>query len=191
MIREEDLHPIGKFTKPHGIKGEISLVTDYDLADISGFEHSIDHSEVNGKNHGEGDITSFIVCEMDGIWVPFFIDSYREKNNTTTLVKFENLDSEESVKLLMGKTAYVPSAWLPSSDTICPEGRLEFADYTLVDAQLGTIGQITNVNDSTMNILLLVDYKGIELLVPAALVTSVQPNRKIVHVSLPEGFLAI
>lgn len=53
MIKKEDVFKIGQFAKPHGVKGEISLVTDYDLFDDS-----------------EDD---YIVCDMDGILVPFLL----------------------------------------------------------------------------------------------------------------------
>ena len=35
MIKKEDVFKIGHFAKPHGIKGEITLVTDCDLFDDS------------------------------------------------------------------------------------------------------------------------------------------------------------
>lgn len=49
MIKKEDVFKIGHFAKPHGIKGEITLVTDCDLFDDS------------------DDL--FVVCDMDGILV--------------------------------------------------------------------------------------------------------------------------
>ena len=51
MIREEEVFKIGQFAKPHGIKGELSLVTNSDV-----LEDAED---------------PYIVCEMDGILVPF------------------------------------------------------------------------------------------------------------------------
>ena len=54
MIKKEDVFKIGQFAKPHGIKGEIALVTNSDV-----FDDSDD---------------PYIVCEMDGILVPFFIE---------------------------------------------------------------------------------------------------------------------
>ena len=62
MIRKEEVFKIGQFAKPHGIKGEISLVTNCDLFD-----------DVEDP---------CIICEMDGILVPFFIEEYRYKTDT-------------------------------------------------------------------------------------------------------------
>ncbi len=60
MIREEEVFKIGQFAKPHGIKGELSLVTNSDV-----LEDAED---------------PYIVCEMDGILVPFFVEDFRYKN---------------------------------------------------------------------------------------------------------------
>ncbi|MDR1114596.1 MAG: ribosome maturation factor RimM [Tannerella sp.] len=171
MIKKEELVKIGQFAKPHGIKGEISLVTDYDLADIS-----CDNP--------------YIVCDMDGIPVPFFIDSYRQKSNTTTLVGFDGIDSEEKAKLFTGKQACIPADMLPLHDEDMP-GWNSVTGYTVSDGKIGRIGLVTDIDDKTANILLAVDYKEKEILVPAALAITVDPERKTIEVALPEGFFEI
>ena len=73
MIREEEVFKIGQFAKPHGIKGELSLVTNSDV-----LEDAED---------------PYIVCEMDGILVPFFVADFRYKTDTVVLVKLEDVNS--------------------------------------------------------------------------------------------------
>ncbi len=170
MIKKEDLYKIGQFIKPHGIKGEISLLTDYDIYDISG--------------------EPYIVCNMDDIWVPFFIDSYRQKSNTTTLVKFENINSEDKVKILTGKAAYISSDMLPLQND--NDINLQhITGYTIADNKSGRIGIVTDIDDSTMNMLLKVDSEDGEVLIPAALVTAIHQESKTIEVSLPDGFSEI
>ena len=65
MIREGEVFKIGQFAKPHGIKGELSLVTNSDV-----LEDAED---------------PYIVCEMDGILVPFFVEDFRYKTDTVGL----------------------------------------------------------------------------------------------------------
>jgi len=170
MIKEKGLQKIGMFAKPHGVKGEISLITDYDIASIAG--------------------DPFIVCDIDGIRIPFFIASYRQKSTSSTLLTFENLDSEEKVKFLTGKLAYVTSELLPLNDER-PVSLDGLVGYTITDDQIGTLGKVIDVDDNTPNVLLTVDYKGNEILVPLALMTSIQHNQQVMHLSLPEGFLDI
>ena len=170
MINGDNLLKIGQFTKPHGIKGEISLLTDYDISGISG--------------------DPYIVCEMDGIFIPFFIDSYRQKSSVTTLVKFKNIDSEEKVKMLSGKIAYLPSDIILQMDDD-ETNWSNLIGYTVIDEKAGTIGQVIEIDDSTINILLIVDCKGDETLIPVALIATIDQASKNMKVSLPEGFLEI
>ena len=170
MIKKDDLFKIGQFTKPHGIKGEISLLTDYVMSDISG--------------------VPFIVCDMDGIFVPFFINSYRQKSSATILFSFKNIDSEEKVKLLSGKTAYIRADMLPPEDEEDISWK-NLTGYSVIDEQAGLIGQVADIDDSTMNILLKIEFNGNEMLIPVALVTAIDQASKTMHVSLPEGFSEI
>ena len=169
MIKEEDLHEIGMFAKPHGVKGEISLITDYDLSCLTG--------------------ERYIVCSIDNIHVPFFIDSSRQKSASNTLIKFENLDSEDEVKFLSGKPAFLHVKFLPLRDDR-PNQHKALAGYLVID-RTGVIGTVTDLNDSTPNTLLIVDYKGVEMHIPLALVTSIDHQHQTMNTSLPDGFLAL
>lgn len=171
MLRKEDLIEIGHFAKPHGIKGEVSLVTDYDMASISGDD-------------------PYLVCEMDGIPVPFFIESYRPKNNTTALIGLAGIDSDDKAKSLTGKPAYIPSDLFLPDDEDIPKWKY-LRGYTVADDKSGAIGTVSDIDDHTINILLKVDYKGKEILIPAALITALDRERKMIEVSLPEGFWEI
>jgi 16S rRNA processing protein RimM len=192
MINEEDLYKIGKLAKPHGVKGEIVLVTDDDIEESCG---------------NEGNLNDLcIVCDINGIWTPFFIVSYRQKNASTKFVTFDRLDTTEKVKFLTGKTAHIsikqtspfeqkkanvemspPSP--PSPDL--KDNKPHLSGYTIVDPQHGTLGQVKIMDCRTMNILLTVDYKGNELLIPLGLASSIQHDQKTINLSLPDGYLEI
>lgn len=171
MIRKEELFKIGKFTKPHGVKGEITLLTQYE-----GLE-TMDEP--------------YIVCEMDGIFVPFFVESFRIKSNSALLVKFECLDSDEAVRPFVNREAYI------SLTAIDPEEMGEemlwedWLGYRVFDEREGELGTIMAVDTSTVNVLFRIDHKGRELIFPAAeeLVHSVNEDEKIIWVKMPEGLL--
>ena len=170
MIKREYLSKIGQFAKPHGIKGEIALITEHEISDIP--------------------CDFYIVCDMDGIWVPFFVDSCRQKSNTVTLIKFDNIDTEEKVKILSGKEAYLPSEMILSSDDDAIDTE-PITGYSIVDDNAGVIGQVIDIDDSTMNTLLKVDRISNEILIPVALITSINRESKTAYVTLPEDFLEI
>lgn len=98
MIREEEVFKIGQFAKPHGIKGELSLVTNSDV-----LEDAED---------------PYIVCEMDGILVPFFVEDFRYKTDTVVLVKLEDVNSEEDARMFVGKEVFYPLDAVDEEDLV-------------------------------------------------------------------------
>ena len=152
MINPEDVFKIGQFAKPHGIKGEITLLIDYDVSD------SWDESEEE----------PFIICDMDGILVPFFIEDYRYKGNTSLLIKLEDVNTEADAREFSNRAVYYPL------DKVDPEelaGEItwdNFIGFTVIDENKGEIGEITHVDDTTLNVLLQIDHNGQDILLPAA-----------------------
>ena len=88
MIRREDVYRIGKLGKAHGIKGEVSMMFDDDIFDRMDAE--------------------YLVLDIDGIMVPFFMEEYRFKSQETVLVKFEGVDTQERAKELTGTEVFFP-----------------------------------------------------------------------------------
>ena len=170
MIQREEVVRVGYFTKPHGIKGELSLVTDYDL-----FEDESD---------------SFLICEMDGILVPFYVESFRFKSNSVILVKLENVNDETSTKRFVNQEVFCPANRIktPLNEDFTWK---RFTGYVLEDKLQGVLGVITDVDETTINTLFRVDYRGKELLVPIAdeLVVSVDGKQRKLVVSLPDGII--
>ena len=170
MIKKENLREIGRFAKPHGTKGEISLITDFDIAALAG--------------------DAYLVCDIDGIWVPFYIHSFRLKSATVTLVTFNELDSVDKVKFLTGRKALIPSEFFPD-DKVYLRLYEEIPGFKVIDERLGTLGVLMHVDQSTKNILLLVDTGTKEILIPHSLIRNYAFAARELYVSLPDGFLDI
>ena len=66
-----------------------------------------------------------------------------------------------------------------------------FIGYTVIDERHGELGKITDVDETTINVLLQIDHHGNELLLPAAeeLITTADHENKTLRVSVPEGLL--
>ncbi|MDH6356632.1 ribosome maturation factor RimM [Parabacteroides sp. PF5-9] len=171
MINQEDTLKIGRFAKPHGVKGELALVTNYDL-----FEESDD---------------PYLICDIDGILVPFYIEEYRYKGESIILVKLEYVDNEDSAREFINRDVYYPIAAMAADNL--SEGITwdNFIGYTVSDKKHGLLGKVIHVDESTINVLLHIDYKGEELLFPAAeeLITEIDHPNKQMTVFLPEGLL--
>ncbi len=171
MICEEDVVFVGQFTKPHGIKGEITLATTY-------------------KGLFEESDEPYVVCEMDGIFVPFYIDSFRPKGTSAWLVKLEGVDDEVAAKKFTDKAVYYPVGLL--SDIEEDDSSWErFIGYVLADVKSGDIGTVVDVDESTANVLFRVDDNGTERLIPIApdMVSLLDKQGKRIIMSLPEGIL--
>ncbi|MDR1918888.1 MAG: ribosome maturation factor RimM [Tannerellaceae bacterium] len=174
MIRKEEVGKIGRFTKPHGIKGEIGLVTAYDIFDAEG--------------------EPFLICEIEGILVPFFIEAYRSKNDSLFLVKLETVDSEAAVRELSHREVYYPLQALQAEDRKLPAtGWAAYIGYSVADEQHGLLGAIKAIDESTLNTLLQIDSGEKEWLIPAVdeWVLAVDHGERRLSLAVPEGLLEL
>lgn len=170
MILKSSVFPIGQVTKPHGVNGEMSFSFTSDVFDRE-------------------DVPYFIF-EMQGILVPFFVDEYRFKGSTTGLLKLDGVTTDEQARAFYGLTIYLPKAFLEKVEDA--EIELDyFAGFTLVDAEKGLIGVISEVDQTTDNVLFVIPTKNDELLIPAGeeYIEEIDHEKKIIYVRLPEGLL--
>lgn len=173
MIRRDDVYKIGKLGKPHGVKGEITFAITDDVFD------RVD--------------ADYLVLDIDGILVPFYLEEYRFKNDDNVLVKFEDIDTQEQVRAYTGCEVYFPRH-LSDSD----EENMSWAEiigFQLVDAVSGrVVGTIDHVDDSTLNLLFeITSPDGEALLIPANndLIEEVDIEKKMIRMAIPEGLLEL
>lgn len=169
MLRKEDFVYYGKFLKSHGTKGEIGLEGDSILL---------------------GEECDFVACDIDGILVPFFFETRRTKNSDTLIVKIERMESAEEVRFLTNREAYIPREWTEDSEALSWSF---FRGFIAVDENLGELGEITDIDESTINTLFVIDNDGEEILVPAQeefIIGIDQENREILF-NLPEGLVTL
>ena len=50
----------------------------------------------------------YLICLLDGIFVPFFIEEYRFRSDTTALVKLEGVDTAERARMFTNIEVYFP-----------------------------------------------------------------------------------
>ena len=171
MIRKEDVYHIGRLGKPHGVRGEISFRFTDDVFD------RVD--------------ADYLLLEIDGILVPFFMEEYRFRSDELVLMKFEDIDTEDRARELTGCDVY-----FPREHGEADEGRLTWSEiigYQIIDAKSGkSLGTISRVDDSTMNVLFDVTKPdGDNLLVPAGeeLIANIDKKARSITMNLPEGLL--
>ena len=167
MIKREDVYKIGKLGRTHGVKGEISFLFDDDVFD------RVD--------------ADYLVLDIDGILVPFFMEEYRFKSDSNALVKFEDIDSQERAQQLTGIDVYFPHT-LADNDENCISWAT-IVGFDIIDADSGNkIGRIASVDDTTINILFELEDG---CLIPASedLITAIDQQARTITMQLPEGLL--
>jgi 16S rRNA processing protein RimM len=168
MIDIKKLYDIGVFGKPHGIKGEIILIANDRRPDF--------------KN----DLC--IICEIDGIPVPFFVESFRNGRCESTFIKFENINSEQDAKIFTGKTAYSHASSVKEREK---QENPTFVGYHVVDASIPFEGVITDVDASTDNALLKVRCGEKDYIIPFGFFRQIDYVDEVIHMKFPEGFMDI
>ena len=167
MIKEEEVYKIGKLGKTHGVKGEISFLFDDDVFD------RVD--------------ADYLVLMIDGILVPFFMEEYRFRSDTTAIVKFCDIDTQERARELTGCDVWFPRALTDSDDDTITWAAI--VGFDIIDANSGQpVGRIASVDDTTLNILFCLEDGR---LIPASedLITGINKENKQITINIPEGLL--
>jgi len=169
MIKPEDVYRIGRLGKAHGVKGEVSLQFDDDVFD------RVD--------------ADYLVLEIDGILVPFFIEEYRFRSDNVALMKFEGIDSQERARELTGCDVFFPRALADDEDNNPSLSML--VDFDIVEAHKGIkVGRIAAIDDSTVNLLFELEDGT---LIPANddLITDIDMAKKQITMNIPKGLLEL
>ncbi len=161
---------IGRLGKAHGVKGELTMMFDDDVFDRADAD--------------------YLFLEVDGLLVPFFIEEYRFRSDTTALIKFEDVDTQHRARELTGCDVYFPYALVPDDE----EESLTmsfFVGFDIVDADTGDcVGSITAFDDSTANLLFeLTDGR----LLPAhhSLIAAIDKGKRQIAMHIPPGLLSL
>ena len=167
MISEQDVYKIGQIGRTHGIKGEVTFNFTDDVWDRAESE--------------------YLFLRVEGILVPFFLEEYRFRSDSTALLKFLDYDSANDVQFLVGCEVFFPPALPPEVGEDDEYTWRYFTGFELFDETAGHIGTIDRVDDSTQNVLFHVG----ERLIPAAedWIKDINHKERTISMSLPEGLL--
>jgi 16S rRNA processing protein RimM len=170
MIRKEEVYKIGQLTKPHGVKGEIAFSFTDDV---------FDRVECD-----------YLIVLLDGILVPFYLEEYRFKSDTVALVKFERIDTAEQARRFTNVEVYFP---VKLAEQVADRELTwnYFVGFRVKELKHGDLGEITMVDESTINTLFVIDHQGTELLLPAQeeFIVNIDHEQRVMEVQVPDGLL--
>lgn len=174
MIDKDDCAKIGIIAKPHGVNGEVVVRAE------AGFS-------------ADDLCYEFLLVELDGGLVPFYVEEVRTKNSEEVLIKFEFVNNQDDTRRLAGKDVYICREWLETE-----EGELEdvptgmLIGYTAIDQTHGELGKIEDIDEQVgANPLFIIDKNGEELLIPITddFIVNVDDQNRTVTFNLPEGLV--
>lgn len=162
-----EIYKIGTLTRTHGVRGEVSMSFTDDVWDRAE--------------------TDYLFLMVDGLPVPFFLEGWRFRNDTTALLKFQGIDDAERAQEFVGCDVYFPQELTPEPDENTTYMWKQFTGWQVEDCVAGNIGVIDRVDDSTANTIF--EIGGI--LIPAAepLIERVDPKTRTIYMKIPEGLL--
>ena len=169
MIQDSEVILLGTCTRTHGRRGEIHVISDNDLLSIA-------------------EDPDFILFRLNQILTPFRLLEWREKGANAYIISLDSIDTEEKAQCLCGTQAFLLRQDLSDNPD---EPLLTWQDligYEVIDEALGSLGQIKNVDDSTLNTLFLLENNAV---IPAHedFITSIDSDARQLRVSLPSGLL--
>lgn len=177
MITRADLDLVGKVNKTHGIDGELSIsMFDTTLADAI-------------------DVDDCLLFDIDGIFVPFFIDGVRPRGNESLLVTFDGESSREAVTGFVGKDVFMTRERVMelTGDAATDDGIYagSLIGFRAVSADGAEIGVIEDIDDSSDNPLFIVGRGEGEkpVLIPIVDDFIVEISDDRIIFDLPEGLL--
>ncbi len=168
------LTTVGRVLKSHGVHGELSIEYFVDVFNTEKIE----------------DIP-FLFFKLDGLFVPFQIAKIRNKSSPTAYIQLTGINSEDKAAAFGGLEIYA------QKEKINIEKNDEFSlnffiNFQLHDSAKKNIGSITEIDNSTENILfVVVDNQGKEILIPATEehILHIDTKNKLIVMDLPKGLL--
>ncbi len=172
-MTKTDCFQLGYIAKLHGFKGEVSLFLD------------VSEPEKYKK-------LDKLYIEINQQLQPFFVERMKMVAPPFAIIKLQQVDSDEQARKLLRKGVFLPAEALPELDDKHFYDH-EIIGFTAVDANAGTIGEITDVIELGKSVLLQVDRSGKEVLIPMmdGLVQKVDRKARRLHIQAPEGLLDI
>lgn len=169
MTKEECFY-LGRVSKTHGIKGEVTIKLDVD--DPSAY---LD--------------LKYVLLDINKVLTPFFVEKITPSGDKF-FVQIQDIKTVEAASSLTGKEVYLPLELLPKLS-----GKQfyyhEVKGFTLVDAEHGELGPIREIIEYPSQAIIQVFKDGKEILIPILdqVIQKVDRKAKKLYVNAPEGLI--
>ena len=168
----QDCFYLGKIVSKFSFKGEVLLKLDSDEIDLKKIKT--------------------IFLSINGSIVPYSVDNIKLHKSSLLRIKLENIDSEEKANKILKIKTYLPIKDLPKLN-----GNKfyyhEIINFTVLDLNLGKIGKVKEVNDQTLQPIIVADNGKRKIMIPLVddFLIDLDRNKKTLTFDLPEGLTTL
>lgn len=173
-MNKDEMHCLGKITKLHGYKGELTVFLD--TARVQDYRD-----------------LKFLFLELKGSLVPYKIELFEPKTNDSAKVRLAGVNDEATAKTLLKSMVYVRLEELSSKD----EDRREMVNwvgYEVFDQNHGNLGVVEEVVENRKNPQLEIRHNtGKLILLPLQpeFVVEIDDENQVISTVAPEGLVEL
>lgn len=136
MITPQEVVHIGTITRPHGKQGEVQCLMSNEYWD---------HAD-----------PTFLILSIQHILTPFRVDDWRGKGSDCLIFRLAGIDSEQKAQQLIGSEAFMLRKDMQEEAEELPTWQ-SLVGYRVMDLDQGELGDVAEVDESTINTLLLLN----------------------------------
>ena len=168
----QDCFYLGEIVSKYSFKGEVLLKLDSDEIDLKKIKT--------------------IFLSINGSIVPYSVDNIKLHKSSLLRIKLENIDSEEKANKILKIKTYLPIKDLPKLN-----GNKfyyhEIINFTVLDLHLGKIGKVQEVNDQTLQPIIIADNGKRKIMIPLVddFLIDLDKYKKTITFNLPEGLTTL
>lgn len=132
-----------------------------------------------------------VFIEIDGILVPFFIESWEQTDASSIIIKIDQFNDKETASGYVHRNIYCMKTDLAGHTRKVAVGLLQ--GFSIWDKKTGDIGIVKEYHEIKDNPLFLVSGRDKEYYIPANpdFITRIDTREKIIFMVLPEGLADI
>tara|TARA_B100001059_G_scaffold59808_1_gene55291 strand:+ start:191 stop:691 length:501 start_codon:yes stop_codon:yes gene_type:complete len=164
MIDKDRLISFGYVSRPHGYKGDVHITLEHNIVPLKRDD--------------------FVFIQLQGQFIPYKIINLKGKTDTP-VVGLEFIDTYEKAQDIVGSPVFTDQEVLPK------DSDLSFLGYELIDAKIGSIGKVLDVQELPQQLMLTVSYQGEEKYIPFVenFIDYISEENQEIWLHLPDGLL--
>lgn len=170
-MQKKDCFLFGTIFRLHGYKGAVKIYNNQEIY--------LNYSDIK-----------YFFIEHNEVLVPFFIKEVSEIKKNISLVKFEDINSEEKALSILKKNVYLPTEFLTKNQKE-KINEIQITGFKVIDINLGELGEVSSISSKTHQKLIYVKKEEKEFCFPMheEFIIKINTEKQVIKVSIPEDLI--